>query len=270
MNEMAPNPAAPRGPRLLVVAIAPQFAEKRYTIPFSDEDARAIGPYLQAHLTPGLAGRGFEGVESLMIEGSAATTGEIEARMRELAGRTYDAEDLVAIWLETHVIDFGSNQGLVGSDVKGLPPENTASAEALAEALAGIAAKCRVVLFLDGVHVESNELVTTDINEWVRRLRNESSVTTIVASTEGPGRALESLRHRVFASAVLEAVRPGSIGSAGGPMTLREFAETIGTTVQSLSKRQQFSACFTPESIDDRILIFRPEGSGSGVTSGGR
>jgi hypothetical protein len=255
----APSKAPRSGPRLLLVTIAPEFHDKRYAIPFAREDTRAVAPHLESHLVPATAAKRFQHVELVTLEGPDAQANAIESTLRELAARDFEPNDLVALWVETHVLDFGSNQGLVAADVQGIPPDRTANAQSMAEALATIAAKCRVVLFLDGVHQESTGQISMNIHEWVRALRNDSGVTTLVASTDGPGRVSLGERHRVFAQAVLGASRPTARSTPGEVLSLGQLRDVVTDSVQNLSRRLQFAACYLPDSIDDRVPIYNPQ-----------
>jgi hypothetical protein len=98
-----------------------------------------------------------------------------------------------------------------------------------------------------------------NIHEWVRALRNDSGVTTLVASTDGPGRVSLGERHRVFAQAVLGASRPTARSTPGEVLSLGQLRDVVTDSVQNLSRRLQFAACYLPDSIDDRVPIYNPQ-----------
>ncbi|MHC5539416.1 hypothetical protein ACYOEI_14460, partial [Singulisphaera rosea] len=118
--------------------------------------------------------------------------------------------------------------------------------------------KCRVIVLIDGVHTRSSKTWDTDINEWVRELRDKQNVITVVASNSGPSRFLNDRGHRAFAQAVLDSVRPPFLTE--GPLSLNDFRDRVIEGVLNLTGRQQQAACYLPDSINGEFPLLDPKG----------
>jgi hypothetical protein len=200
--------------------------------------------------------------DRITLTGTSATAkriGEVFDRLRDQARKSLVAGDMVAIFLNTHVLDWGKGQGkstiVAPADLSGAPPAGgpVISTQDISNRLGELAnAGVRVVLFLDGVHLpRSGEgTLRSEINPWIRDLLRERRIITFIASRYGPSQISDSQRQGIFALGLLQAFRRSQAGAKQGePMSILAFEKSVVEEVRNLGDRSQEPRLYRPASV---------------------
>jgi hypothetical protein len=165
--------------------------------------------------------------------------------------------------LETHILSGAKDRFVIGHDAGPAPTTgDTPTAEEIGDALAKVAERgCRVLLLLDTAHERGPDESRTGLTDYVRSL-SRRNVITFVAANHGVSQRVPTKRHGAFAEAILEVfdarARSRAWVDPKSPMTLDDFQDSVVARVQELTGRQQFSACYIPETVSSRVPIFEP------------
>jgi WD40 repeat protein len=270
-----PDPPSPaRLPRLVMIGIGIDEFQNP-TLPkleFASNDAQRMTKFLPQHLIPPSGDFSTQGKpqEPIVLIGGDATAKGIAVvfdHVRDmLQKKDLVAGDMIAIFLESHVLDWGP-AGKRRSVVAPADLGDETSAELpaittgeLSERLGELVkADCRVVLFLDGVHIPrtAKNAPKSDIKPWVRELQNDRRVITFVASKNGPARSSAARTERLglFALGLSNAFR-GAQSTA--PMSIEAFKTAVVQEVRNLSNRYQEVGLYLPRSVQPRIPFARP------------
>lgn len=252
------GPQPTRSGRLKVLTLAPTFSDTQLPqIKFADRDARDLRKFLKAHVVSGHDGSTPSTPEEIALDGAAATVEQVTQSFQALSQESFAEDDVVVVVIESHVLNRGRSRTIAVADGRGIPPEPAVGADELASYLGEVVKyKCRVIVLLDGVHTRSSKLWDTDVNEWVRELRDKHNIITMVASNSGASRFVNDRGHRVFAQSVLDSVRPPFLTE--GPLTLNDFRDRVVEGVLNLTGRQQQSACYLPDTMNGEFPFISP------------
>lgn len=274
---LAPPPPPPppaRLPRLVMIGIGIDEFQNPILpkLEFASNDAKQLTQFLPQHLIPPSGDFSTQGKpqEPIVLIGGDATAkgiGELFDHTREmLRKKELVAGDMVAIFLESHVLEWGP-AGKTTSVVAPTDLGDSTSAEPpaittreLSERLGELVkADCRVVLFLDGVHIPRTvkNAPKSDIKPWVRELQNNRRVITFVASKNGPARSGPARTERLglFALGLSNAFRGAQ---SAAPMSIEAFKTAVVQEVRNLSNRYQEVGLYLPRSVQPRIPFARP------------
>ncbi len=248
------GPSRPKPERLKVLAIAPTFSGPLPQIPFAQKDAEDLAPFFARHLVASSGGP-FGAVDFRVKDllGREATSERSMAGIDAIAGGSVERGDMAVVLIESHVLRFDGKTQIAVADSQGVPPAPALSAETVAQKLGSIVRSgCKVVVVLDGVHEGPvGRAWDPDVVEWIRTLRNEHDVITIVASTRRPSRDYRPANHRVLAQAVFESTRAARPRSSDGlrVLTLADFRKAVLDGVVRLTQGRGEAACYIPEGI---------------------
>jgi WD40 repeat protein len=243
--------------RVKILTLAPTFQDSQIPpVKFADRDVKDLRSFLRKHLVSPLHGRPPYPIDEVPLDGEGATVDEVIRSFDELSREPLTEEDLVVVVIESHLLNLGRERKIAASDGRNVPPDPSIPADKLARLLGQVVkTKCRVVVLLDGVHTRSSQLWDTEINEWVRELRDRHSVITFVASNSGPSRAINVTGHRAFAQAVLDSARTPA---TAGPLSLDDFRDRVIEDVLNRTGRQQQAACYLPDTLNGRFPLLDP------------
>jgi WD40 repeat protein len=260
--------AAPprRTPRQIVVAVgAERFRKPFPEVKWAGRDAQDLGVFLTA---PDGRKR-FERPESRVLKDEEATAGRLGGeldRLDELAQKKeLGVGDAVFVVIESHFLTYDGRGLVVGTDVgEEAPPVPSLPAGYVAETLGRLAATgCRVVLLVDGLHRPASREKADRFKDWVRDLYKTRNVIVFVASKDEPSRPLAA--HRAFAEAVLTSfdVRRRSRLWVGprGPVTLRDFRQTVIDGVAELAPGQFADGYIPDHAVNPSVRLFEPQTS---------
>jgi hypothetical protein len=249
----------PRSARLKILTIAPAFKETWIPpILFADRDAKELQGFLRQYLVSPENEKPIYSIDEEFLEGTAATTERVKKAVDALKDESFGEGDLLVVVIETHFLNVGSERRLVTADSLKIPPSPSVAADELGRNLGALAGRgCKVLVLLDGVHRLSKEWGDTDISEWVRNLRDEQNVITFVASNSGPSQVVGDQRHRAFAQAILDSIRPPALKE--GVYSLNDFRDVVIDRVLKLTQRQQQAGCYLPESISGQFPLINPQ-----------
>lgn len=244
--------------RTKVLTLAPKFQDTQIpAIKFADKDVKELRKFFKKHLVLPHEGKPPYPIEEVPIDGPTATVEQVLRSFQALGEESLTESDLVVVVIESHLLNVGKERKIAASDGKNIPPDPAISADKLGSLLGDVVKnKCRVIVLLDGVHTGSSKLWDTEVNEWVRNLRDKQNVITFVASNSGPSRTDRDFR--AFAQGVLDSVGPPI---ADGPLTLNDFRDRVIENVLNLTVRQQQAECYVPPTIDGEfpLLNQKPE-----------
>ena len=249
-----PKPEPPTPPRLVLLAIAPEFEEGGLpAIPHAATDAEDLAQFFAKHLVAETSGTAFPSAAAdKTLIGPKASAEAIAKAVDDAAGLPLKRGDLVVVVVESHVL---GGAVIAASDSRAGAPKTMVSADALAAKLGSLARRgCKVVVLTDGLHGVKG---SADLTDWARTLRNQEMVTTFLASNRPTD--LTSGQNRVFTRAILNAIE------AKGPkrdvplMTLSDFRRAVLDAVPSLSALKQEAACYIPKGIDGRFPFLNPK-----------
>jgi WD40 repeat protein len=256
------GPARPSPSRVRVLTIAPSFQEKLIpAVRFADRDSRDLRKFFNRYLVSPRDGAPAYSIDELPVEGLKATADLVKKSISSLKDEALGEGDVVIVVIESHFINVGNERRLVAADGLNLPPSPAILADDLARDLGAIALQgCKVLVLIDGVHTASSKVWDTDINEWVRHLRDDHKVIAFVASNSGPSQFVRDQGHRAFAQAVLDSIRPTV--SREGTYLLNDFRDIVIERVLSLTGRQQQAACYLPDTLNGQFPIINPQPTG--------
>jgi hypothetical protein len=235
-------------------------------VELAGKDARDLSGFLTAP-----AGRPrFEKREPLVVDApEAATAAAVTDALARLSAESDRGElgqgDTVFVVLESHFLAYDGRGHLVGTDVgEETPPTPAVLADSISEQLGRLAGSgCRVVLLTDLFHRPLSRPKADGFKAWVRDLYKRRGVIVFVASKQGPSARRNT--NRAFAEAVLTSLDVSSRSRLGidplGPVTLRDFKDTVIARVSELA-RGQYADCYVPDRVSERVSIFEPQPSG--------
>lgn len=252
------GPSRPRAARLKVLTIAPEFDERLIPqVKFAQEDADGLRKFFKKYMVSPETGTPLYLIDDDPLEGKLATAAKVTRAFESLGREPLEEGDLVVVVIESHLLHAGTRWQIAAADGRGVPPAPAIEAAGLARALGDVAKrKCKVLVFLDGVHTTSSQVWDTDVNEWVRHLRDEQNVITFIASNGAPSRHVTSEGHRAFAQAVLDSIKPPFLKDS--PYTLNDLSDRVVSGTLSLTRRQQQPACYVPETLSGEFTLVNP------------
>ena len=185
--------------------------------------------------------------------------------------------DVIAVVIETYVLAEGLNSRLVVSDTKGLPPDPSTMPLGRGPSARRLGAARRSQepqghRRLDGSHEARRRLgcKKSEVVEWVRTLRNQYKVITVVATTRKPIRDRYVALHRPLAESILDSIRWTGIQPDNALMSLADFRQAIIAKVRNLTKESGEPAVYIPEGTNSGSPILnrklREVGSRGGLS----
>jgi WD40 repeat protein len=259
----------PPHPDLIVVGIGNEKPRDPGPLPgilHADRDARDVAEFLSAHLVSadGARGRQDPRRDRIVLTGEKAfarSVGETLERLEQrLQAKQIQRGSIVAVMINSHVLDFDSGARIATTDTK-QGAEPMVPARDVSDLLGRLGDYgCRVMVFLDGVHDLPDKKLKNDVKPWVRELFLERRVITFVASKEGPSRV--DRQHGVFAQGILDVFEAAGAAAVrkdrAAAFTLEEFREALHQGVQDFSGRMQEADAYIPEEIESWTPFAQP------------
>lgn len=238
-------------PRVAVLGIGvpgPFDGEAIAPILFADSDALEVSNAFAAR-----AGEFLDAAQVKVfppVASTAATASAVREAFGGVSSEGLGPDDTLLVLLETHFIVDGNTGYFVGSDAgPDISPGTAISAGELSDLLAEIAQSgCRVLILLDVVHAGAPPAWDRAFGEWVREVCRRDII-PFVASNDGPSERLTTRAHGAFAEGLT------SVAAASGS-SLNEFRTAVIRQVKELTSFRQQAACYFPETISPRSLLF--------------
>ncbi|MFO0958196.1 MAG: WD40 repeat domain-containing protein [Isosphaeraceae bacterium] len=255
-------PEHPAG-RLVILAYGPGFqALGDYQLDHSPKDAEAVGDALADQLLPP-----WDSSPRLQLDPQSPHI--ITAQQNKPAGadqlaealklleqrvqqgtlgrsRPLDADfvregapvDTVALFVSTHLLASGSQRLVLGeAEAVQQLPGAAIYGEEMARSLGYLVRHgCRVLVFVDGVHLPSDRDRKFDVVEWARQLQEER-VATYIASVDNRPSGVLRPGEGAFAWGIREVLAKGNYGDAYATKTMLT-AKDLGDVITELVHRE--------------------------------
>jgi hypothetical protein len=260
--DVAVSIADAKAPTLHVLAIGaggPFKVSKFPQIPYASEDAKDLRQFFAA---PNGTPRYEHVSDDPPIIGDAVKGASLRGMLSQLKSEIQDPGDMLVVLLESHMLTGSKDRFVIAGDTEEAPNvAETLSADELASTLVEIAGRgCRVMLLLDTAHPKGPADTRTGLTNYVRSLSRQN-VITFVAANHGVSQRV-STGHGAFAQSILQVFDARAVSrpwvDPSRPMTLDDFQDAVVARVKELTGRKQFAACYIPETLSSRMLIFEP------------
>jgi WD40 repeat protein len=245
--------------RLKVLAIAPTFGDAIPKIKSTEKDVVELTEFFKRHFVTEL-GEPFPmpNKTGVVLIGKSATAANVLDALKTLTKDPVEDGDVIVVVIETYVLTEGLNSRLVVSDTKGLPPDPSTMipAEAISAALEPLVAQGRkVIVVLDGSHEAPGKGLKSEVVEWVRSLRNQYKIITVVATTRRPIRNPFVGDHRPLAESILDSIQWVGLQPDNPLMSLADFRLAIIEKVRKLTRETGEPAVYIPEGTNAGVPI---------------
>jgi WD40 repeat protein len=273
VGQTEPPPTPPeRKPRLIVLAYGPDFQGLReFELAHAPRDAQEVGERMPSVVVEPRTNSPYEPSQPILVEGGALALGkrlewlesEVEAgQLGRMGG--FDARyvsegapvDTIVLFLNTHILARQDSRLLLGPE---LLDESLTGSE-VADQLGRLVERgCRVLVFVDGVHLPPSSNRVFEVDEWVRQLQAKR-VGTYVASINGKPSEVRG-DFGAFAAGVAQALQGEILAGAlpeSGTISSEELGDAIFNNVHEETERRQHPKFYPSLTSWDRLPLIRP------------
>jgi WD40 repeat protein len=258
-----PDPKPAPAGKLVIRSIGiERFADGIDPIEFADQDAVKLAEFLER---PGDERRFDEKSIDKKILHENVTKRRILEQFSRLRQDAVDGKlengDTVFIMLESHVLDLGQGELVLGSDATLSQIANGAiETNTIAENLGYVTRHgCLVVLFLDGIHEGLPMRLQRTFDDFVRKLGGNGVIVVVASKQDGSERD-QKRKLSVFVRAIQDAVTVRGTGRAELSPSVTDFGADVIRIVAEQTSGHQKADLYSPDNLaPDLIRIFDPQ-----------